>query len=76
MNLYPLILDIPGFARSVIKSVVDQVWNSARGQQVVPQVVPLMMPPTPAHYSFPEPSDIVGLPISSSGNELSVINHF
>ena len=72
MNLYPLILDIPGFARSVIKSVVDQVWNSVRGQQVVP----LMMPPTPAHYSFPEASDIVGLPISSSGNELSVINHF
>ena len=65
----PFILGIPGFAKSVIRSMVERVLESERGKQ---KLVPLMLPPHPAHYSFPEVNDIMTSP-DGSGHGLSVM---
>ena len=50
----------------------DQVWNSARGRGKQ-QVVPLMLPPHPAQYCFPEDSDMVTNLDDRPGNGLLVM---
>ena len=52
MNLSPesLILDIPGFAKDVIRGMVDWVWKTARcGTE---KVVPLLLLPHPVAVLF------------------------
>ena len=76
MNLSPesLILDIPRFAKDVIMGLVDWVWNTARCG--TDKVVPLLLPPHPLQYGFPEPKDIMTNLNSSfdgSGNGLLVM---
>ena len=76
MNLSPksLILDIPGFAKDIIRGMVDRVWKTARCG--TDKVVPLLLPPHPSQYCFPEPKDIrmnLDSSFDGSGNGLLVM---
>ena len=74
LNPKSLILDIPGFAKDVIRDMVDWVWKTARCG--TDKVVPLLLPPHPSQYCFPEPEDIrmnLDSSFDGSGNGLLVM---
>ena len=73
LNANCFILDIPGFAQDVIRSMVDRVWKNMQGEQVVP----VMLPPHPSQYNFPEAHEIqlnVDSSLDWSGNDWYQLN--
>ena len=51
------ILELPVFAKEMICNAVDQVWSGTAGH-TDEALTPLILPPYPSQYCFPEAKDI------------------
>ena len=51
------ILELPAFAKEMIHNAVDRVWSSTPGH-ADEALMPLILPPYPSQYCFPEAKDI------------------
>ena len=51
------ILELPAFAKEMIRNAVDRVWSSTPGH-ADEALIPLILPPYPSQYCFPEAKDI------------------
>ena len=51
------ILELPVFAKEMIRNALDQVWSGTLGH-AHEALIPLILPPYPSQYCFPEAKDI------------------
>ena len=74
--LFCLISELPSFAKDMIAQAVERVWSGRSsgtpGQDYA--VAPLLLPPDPSQYCFPERRQIK-INLNSSGNLTHLVMH-